>query len=98
MKTVTLQFAHDHPAFAGHFPGLPIVPGVLLLDEALHAITTEIGHVGGWQLAAVKFLSPLGPDVAAELSYAVQSSGAYKFDIRAGERLIASGSATPQPA
>lgn len=33
----TLQIAPDHPAFAGHFPGAPIVPGVVLLDAAVHA-------------------------------------------------------------
>ena len=35
---ITLHFGPDHPAFAGHFPGAPIVPGVLLLDAAIHAV------------------------------------------------------------
>ena len=30
----------DHPAFAGHFPGTPILPGVVLLDTALQAIAS----------------------------------------------------------
>ena len=28
------QFGSDHPALPGHFPGRPIVPGVVLLDHA----------------------------------------------------------------
>ena len=32
-----VTFAADHPVFAGHFPGRPMVPGALLLDEVLHA-------------------------------------------------------------
>ena len=36
MDTVSLEISAQHPAFAGHFPGAPIVPGALLLDEAVH--------------------------------------------------------------
>ena len=51
--------AADHPALPGHFPGNPIVPGVVLLElvEALLA-----GH--GYRVrecAQVKFLSPVFP-------------------------------------
>ncbi len=29
----TLTIAADHPAFAGHFPGMPLLPGAALLDD-----------------------------------------------------------------
>ena len=37
-QSVSLCIAPHHPALAGHFPEFPVVPGVVLLDEALHAI------------------------------------------------------------
>ena len=35
-----MQFvvAPDHPSLPGHFPGRPLVPGVVLLDRVLEAI------------------------------------------------------------
>jgi len=33
----------DHPAFAGHFPDTPILPGVVLIDTELQAITNARG-------------------------------------------------------
>ena len=73
----------DHPAFAGHFPGLPIVPGVLLLDEAIHAIAAATGQSPRhWQIAAVKFLSPLGPGASVVIEHEAQANGAIRFEIR----------------
>ena len=34
MPTVSLQIAHDHPAFAGHFPGQPLLPDMVPLADA----------------------------------------------------------------
>lgn len=51
----------DHPSLPGHFPGNPIVPGVLLLD----VIVSNLEHATGRQvvrLQQVKFLSVLRPD------------------------------------
>ena len=38
MHRVELPIAPDHPAFAGHFPGQPLLPGVALLAAVLEAI------------------------------------------------------------
>jgi 3-hydroxyacyl-[acyl-carrier-protein] dehydratase len=94
-KTTLLNIPVDHPAFAGHFPGMPIVPGVVLLDEAMHAIAGAVGHEGAWQIGSVKFLSPLGPGAQVVIEHEAQASGAIRFDIRDGERHIVSGSITP---
>ena len=53
----SIGIAADHPAFAGHFPGMPILPGAVLLDEALRIIELDLGiDISQWQLTAAKFL------------------------------------------
>ena len=87
-----LTIASDHPAFAGHFPGLPIVPGVVLLDEALYAIGMQIdADLSTCQLSSVKFLSPVSPGEPVAVSYDISATGAIRFDISTGERKVASG-------
>jgi 3-hydroxymyristoyl/3-hydroxydecanoyl-(acyl carrier protein) dehydratase len=52
----------DHPSLPGHFPGQPVVPGVLLLERVIEAAEQAIGqplHVLG--MPQVKFLAPLLP-------------------------------------
>ncbi len=90
MPIVTLSFESDHPAFIGHFPGRPIVPGVMLLDHAQRAIESQIGlALAG--LPVAKFLSPAKPGDVLELEYEV-AEYVVRFAIRCGERRIASGS------
>ncbi len=82
----------DHPAFAGHFPGTPILPGVVLLDVAMHAITTETGiGLDTCEISAVKFLSPVHPGERLEIRHSSAAGGAIRFDIVAGMRKIAGG-------
>jgi 3-hydroxymyristoyl/3-hydroxydecanoyl-(acyl carrier protein) dehydratase len=50
-----------HPALAGHFPGNPIVPGALILDEVLRAVEECRGPVLLKRVASLKFTSPLRP-------------------------------------
>lgn len=94
MSTSTaLPIDPGHPAFAGHFPGAPIVPGVVLLDEALHAMAGAMGiPLAACELRAVKFLSPLSPGVAVVLVSEVQANGSIRFEILADQRKIATGS------
>ena len=87
----------DHPAFAGHFPGTPILPGVVLLDTALQAIAEASGIVlDHCEISSVKFLSPAKPGDELEIQHAISSTGSIRFDIVTGTRKIASGSIVPK--
>ena len=82
-----LRIAATHPSLPGHFPGRPVVPGVVLLDRIVAAI--ERG--GGGRLARigrVKFLAPLLPEQDAEL-HLVRAGTRVRFRVeRAGVAIL----------
>lgn len=59
--------APDHPCLPGHFPGHPIVPGVVLLDEALALIGTHLPGVRLESILAGKFLAAVRPGETVEV-------------------------------
>ena len=86
-----LRIPADHPAFAGHFPGRPIVPAVVLLAEALAAIEAETAQpLRSWTLANAKFLVPVTPGMALTLTHEATAAGR-RFEIRSEGQLVASG-------
>lgn len=80
----------NHPALPGHFPGHPIVPGVILLEAVIRALPGHTGYatrVIGFP--AVKFLAPLLPQRAFEIGFSRKRPGQAQFDITAdGEKLV----------
>lgn len=87
----------DHPAFAGHFPSRPIVPGVVLLDHAIVLAGQLLGRPlsGGWQVAQAKFFVPVGPSQVLRFSLQVTPRGAVAFTVRCEDREVAAGSLVP---
>ncbi|MCK0508407.1 3-hydroxyacyl-ACP dehydratase FabZ family protein [Aromatoleum anaerobium] len=84
--------APDHPAFAGHFPGQPILPGVVLLGWATGALGTALGRpMPPCEIAAAKFLQPVRPGTVLLIRHVRQPGGAWHFEILAGEATVASG-------
>jgi 3-hydroxyacyl-[acyl-carrier-protein] dehydratase len=89
----TLTIPNLHPALSGHFPGHPIVPGVLVLDEVIETLRGRFGEqllVTG--LPAVKLSSPLKPDERLLITIESEDVETADFTCRVGSRLIASGS------
>ncbi|WP_211165953.1 hypothetical protein [Azoarcus sp. TTM-91] len=99
-EQVALHIAADHPAFAGHFPGRPIVPGVVLLDEAARTLEAALGLGGScWTLGSAKFLAPVHPGTPLSLRWQPPSaSGAIAFTVEHAGTAVASGTLTPRPA
>jgi 3-hydroxyacyl-[acyl-carrier-protein] dehydratase len=94
-KQIPLNIPANHPAFVGHFPSTPIVPGVVLLDEVMHAIVVDTGLAAtAWQISSVKFLSPLKPDEAVVIEHEQQANGTIKFEVLEGIRQVVTGSFT----
>lgn len=95
--TCILPIAANHPAFAGHFPGRPIVPGVVLLDETLRVLELLADSGGGWTLGSAKFLSPVTPGELVELCWQDPgANGSIAFSLTSQGRAVASGTLTPR--
>ena len=52
----------NHPAIAGHFPGNPIVPGVVILSHVTNAIGQQLPNIKLGKLLSMRFHAPLRPD------------------------------------
>lgn len=85
------EIAHDHPSLAGHFPGNPVVPGVLLLERVLDAVEAAGARPGALRLPQVKFLQPLLPGQRAEVSLDSPAPGRWRFRVTRDTALLASG-------
>ena len=87
-----LDIAADHPSFAGHFPRFPVLPGAVLLDEALRAIAQERGlDLTQWQIASAKFLGAIRPGDALCLQHAAAADGSVRFTICVSNRRVVTG-------
>ena len=89
MPSLSFSIPLEHPALPGHFPGQPIVPGVVLLDQAILLVEAG-GSLRIRGIAAAKFLSPVKPGETLWLDYEVNGA-ACRFEIRAADRKIANG-------
>ncbi|MET0289023.1 MAG: hypothetical protein ABW178_05300 [Pseudoxanthomonas sp.] len=80
-----------HPCLPGHFPGQPIVPGVVVLGHVLQALESLQGAVcGGLRMPQVKFVQPLLPGEQAEIALEGQAPR-WKFRVQRQDTLLASG-------
>jgi len=96
-----VQMAHevpvDHLAFAGHFPGQPLLPGALVLAEVMEAIrrvpalAARLGEHP--TLAAAKFLAPVRPGavLSIELNPEAGAARGVRFDVRCDGAVAVTG-------
>jgi 3-hydroxyacyl-[acyl-carrier-protein] dehydratase len=98
---VRTHIAASHPSLAGHFPGNPIVPGVVLLEAVAHALREAVGAGARvTALPSVKFVRPVRPEQAVEIvvrteapagSTTASAVAGARFEILAANEVVASG-------
>lgn len=91
MHERVVQVPADHPAFAGHFPGRPILPGVVLLGYACRVLGEVLGRaVPPCDIASAKFLRPVPPGACLRVRVA-ETATAWRFDLFDGDEAVATG-------
>ena len=85
--TENLCVPATHPSLPGHFPGEPVVAGVILLDR-LAALLERKGCGPLMRVPAVKFRAPLLPAEDAELHVALTGKQVRFRVSRHGEILV----------
>jgi 3-hydroxymyristoyl/3-hydroxydecanoyl-(acyl carrier protein) dehydratase len=70
VETRYMSVPPDHPEFPGHFPGNPLVPGVMLLEWVMHEVAQVLGRApSALRVREAKFFTPLAPQQRARLSF-----------------------------
>jgi 3-hydroxymyristoyl/3-hydroxydecanoyl-(acyl carrier protein) dehydratase len=82
----------DLDYFEGHFPGLPILPGVVQLHWVAHFAAEHL-HVAckGSRIEQLKFLAIVRPETEVTLSLRLDSAGMLHFTYSGQARSYSSG-------
>jgi len=79
-----------HPALNGHFPGDPIVPGVLLLGEVITRLAAVTIFISG--IRKIHFMRPIRPKDRIVVNCRRDASGQLRFECRVGDVIVVRGS------
>jgi 3-hydroxyacyl-[acyl-carrier-protein] dehydratase len=92
LATAELLFPETHPAAEGHFPGNPIIPGAVLLAEALHAIESGM-EAGAFPLIvkSAKFFAPTRPGDRVHIEYSRSPEHGISFRCRVKDAPVLAG-------
>jgi len=90
--TIELAVPDDLPLFAGHFPGAPILPGVILISWAATCAEAYLGWKGdSLGVDHLKFNAAVWPGEALQLTLAPTPAGGVRFDFQAAGKPKAAG-------
>ena len=88
----SVSIPNDHPAFKGHFPGNPILPGVTILDIVARSLGRPLAG-----FRRVKFLSPVRPGEVLLVELTHGSKGDQAFTVHVQDRIVCEGQITLEP-
>ena len=88
---LTLCIESTHPALPGHFPGMPVVPGVVLLSRILAEFQQRWPQVQPAGIRKLKFLKLLLPGQPFTVEFSAPDTHAVRFKCWQQAVLLAEG-------
>ena len=92
---ITVNVVSEHPCYADHFPGAPVVPGALMLQWIIEAVESKHPLIIT-AVKNVKFVEAVLPGDSCELTIKTASEptsldNKIKFDCFRGQQMLLKG-------
>lgn len=87
----TLCVDSAHPSLPGHFPGAPVVPGVVLLSEVLADQRRQLPQLRIMGIKKLKFLRMLLPGQGFTVEFAAPGASGLRFKCWQDGAVLAEG-------
>jgi 3-hydroxyacyl-[acyl-carrier-protein] dehydratase len=81
----------DHPSLTGHFPGEPVIPGVVLLDHIIAIITAKSPNKTLAGLSQIKFVAKAIIGNSLKLNWIKKNENCFSFSLHDGDTLCVKG-------
>lgn len=79
---LSFSIPQNHPSFPGHFPGNPILPGVLLLERVMtYAQSHTENLLENYAMLNVKFLASVAPGDKLKLTLTESTANSFSFAV-----------------
>lgn len=79
---LSFSIPQNHPSIPGHFPGNPIVPGVLLLARVMAYAQSQANHpLEHFALLNVKFLAAVAPGDKLNVTFSEANTNGLTFAV-----------------
>jgi len=91
---VSVVFKEDHPTLEGHFPGNPLIPGVVILNQVIKSAKKawpQKAVDAPLQVVSCKFLNPLIPPAIMTIHLKKMDSNKIKFTTKNDALELSSG-------
>ena len=91
MLKVVFTIKRDHPSLPGHFPGNPVTPGVVVLDNVCEGLLQKYPGIKITGFPWVKFKKPVMPGMPVEVTYLRKSETLINFECATHDAILLAG-------